>query len=185
MSGFTIVELLIVIVVIAILATISIVAYTGIQNRAAQAAILSEATQWKKLLQAYKAANGGYPLPVAIGDPLTSGGPGINSQNAYCLGTGFLMISGTSYCYSVSPTGDWRVQESTGAHLISQLSTVGIPPTNTKKYMYGSVAGPWLRYYSANDVQIYTTFSAGTTCPGGMQAAFGDSSRQDCYYLLN
>lgn len=33
-SGFTIVELLIVIVVIAILATISVVAYTGIQSRA-------------------------------------------------------------------------------------------------------------------------------------------------------
>jgi prepilin-type N-terminal cleavage/methylation domain-containing protein len=32
MSGFTIVELLIVIVVIAILAAISVVAYTGIQN---------------------------------------------------------------------------------------------------------------------------------------------------------
>ena len=33
-SGFTIVELLIVVVVIAILAAISIVAYAGIQNRA-------------------------------------------------------------------------------------------------------------------------------------------------------
>ena len=33
-SGFTIVELLIVIVVIAILAAITIVAYNGIQNRA-------------------------------------------------------------------------------------------------------------------------------------------------------
>jgi prepilin-type N-terminal cleavage/methylation domain-containing protein len=33
-SGFTIVELLIVIVVIAILAALSVVAYNGIQNRA-------------------------------------------------------------------------------------------------------------------------------------------------------
>lgn len=32
-SGFTIVELLIVVVVIAILAAITVVAYTGIQNR--------------------------------------------------------------------------------------------------------------------------------------------------------
>ncbi len=40
--GFTIVELLIVIVVIAILAAISVVAYTGIQNRANDAAVKSD-----------------------------------------------------------------------------------------------------------------------------------------------
>lgn len=39
--GFTIVELLIVIVVIAVLAAISVVAYAGIQNRARDSAIMS------------------------------------------------------------------------------------------------------------------------------------------------
>lgn len=184
-GGFTIVELLIVIVVIAILATISVVAYTGIQRRAQTSAILSEASQWKKLLIAYKAANGSYPLPVASGDPLTSGGPGVEALNAYCLGTGFPSVGGTAYCYSAASGGDWRVAETTGSYLITQLSTIGSPPANTTKYRFGNVTGPWLRYYGAHDVQVYTSFPSGTTCPAGMLTAWGDEVRQDCFFSLN
>ena len=43
--GFTIVELLIVIVVIAILAAVSVVAYTGIQDRARQSKVSSDISQ--------------------------------------------------------------------------------------------------------------------------------------------
>lgn len=60
-KGFTIVELLIVIVVIAILATISIVAYNGIQQRAHNAQTVTAAKEILKLLQLYKADNGDYP----------------------------------------------------------------------------------------------------------------------------
>lgn len=60
--GFTIVELLIVIVVIAILAAISIVSYNGIQQRANNTAIINAASQSLKLVQGYIAANGTYPL---------------------------------------------------------------------------------------------------------------------------
>ena len=59
--GFTIVELLIVIVVIAILATISIAAYTNIQQRAKNTAIINAASQSLKMIEAYIAANGTYP----------------------------------------------------------------------------------------------------------------------------
>jgi prepilin-type N-terminal cleavage/methylation domain-containing protein len=61
-GGFTIVELLIVIVVIAILATISIVAYTGIQNRAKTSAGNELASQVAKKLEAYYAINSAYPI---------------------------------------------------------------------------------------------------------------------------
>ena len=44
--GFTIVELLIVIVVIAILASISIVAYNGVQQRARTTALQSDVRSW-------------------------------------------------------------------------------------------------------------------------------------------
>lgn len=59
-KGFTIVELLIVIVVIAILAAISIVAYTGIQSRARTSAGQQLASQVAKKMEIYNAVNGSY-----------------------------------------------------------------------------------------------------------------------------
>lgn len=64
-KGFTIVELLIVIVVIAILAAISIVAYTGIQDRARNSASLELANQVAGKARALHAITGSYPANVA------------------------------------------------------------------------------------------------------------------------
>lgn len=60
-KAFTIVELLIVIVVIAILASISIVAYNGIQNRANIVKINADLNSINKAIQLYYAENGTYP----------------------------------------------------------------------------------------------------------------------------
>jgi len=68
--GFTIVELLIVIVVIAILAAIVIVAYNGVQRRANASTAKSNAEGVQKVVEAYAAdtgaGNGSYPTLVQL-----------------------------------------------------------------------------------------------------------------------
>lgn len=60
-SGFTIVELLIVIVVIGILAAITIVAFNGVQSRARTSQVNSTLSNYKKAMQAYKVRVGELP----------------------------------------------------------------------------------------------------------------------------
>lgn len=97
LHGFTIVELLIVIVVIAILAAIVMVAYNGIQNRAHAAAAQSAASDLSKLLSLSYATNSSYPADLSTinnGQPMpTSGG----TTYSYHQGSG-----GSSYCATVT-----------------------------------------------------------------------------------
>lgn len=65
-QGFTIVELLIVIVVIAILAAISVAAYTGIQNRANDSAVQSDLSNFAKQIQLVAADTGNFPAGGAV-----------------------------------------------------------------------------------------------------------------------
>jgi prepilin-type N-terminal cleavage/methylation domain-containing protein len=82
-AGFTIVELLIVIVVIAILAAISIVAFNGAIQRANTSAIAAKEDQAKKKLEIYKVDNGAYPPDQATFDSLINQTPSDKFYTTY------------------------------------------------------------------------------------------------------
>lgn len=114
-NGFTIVELLIVIVVVAILAAITVVAFNGVQQRAQNTARIAQAEKMYKYLRAYVALNGSDQLKAQLpvgGSPVT-----------YCLGTGYTdVVEGSGVgCYVNS--GGQSVSSNTT--LDSALQSVG------------------------------------------------------------
>jgi len=87
--GFTIVELLIVIVVIAILAAITIVAYNGVQKRANASAAQSGANILQKKAEAYNASQSSYPVSTS-----TTGTANFNSvAESSLIGSGLSLTS--------------------------------------------------------------------------------------------
>lgn len=72
-KGFTIVELLIVIVVIGILAAITIVAYNGIQDRARTTSLTADLAKAAKLLAITQADTGSYPTTIPASMKYTPG----------------------------------------------------------------------------------------------------------------
>lgn len=88
-SGFTIVELLIVIVVIGILAAIIIAVYNGIQTRAQTTAVKSDLTNAAKQMELAKVDSGSYPTQFPP-DTRASSGDGMSlaqtgDANTFCI----------------------------------------------------------------------------------------------------
>ena len=96
-TGFTIVELLIVIVVIGILAAIVIVTFSGLQRRASIAGIQSDLTHAAKSFAAIQAETGAYPgvMPVEV---KTSPGTSITLVYSHAVYSGLSPVqSGVLY----------------------------------------------------------------------------------------
>lgn len=118
--GFTIVELLIVVVVIAILAAITIVSYNGITNRANGSSAKSAAANVQKKIELYATEESRYPVTAAELTGSTSKSyylpssafgnvdptPGDNGTNPNRKGTGFVRVQAckSSTTDALSPT---------------------------------------------------------------------------------
>lgn len=152
--GFTIVELLIVIVVIAILAAISIVAYNGIQQRANNTARISNASNAIKLVKAYMAAYGNVPS--------TTG----NS----CVGNGF--ANNNTRCWGIdSATPSTRNSTLNDVELIK----VGSLPTNTTPPVQTSA------WQALGPVYLYnTSYTVDGTSNPLLMLYFLDGANQEC-----
>lgn len=158
-AGFTIVELLIVIVVIAILATISIVAYNGVQDRAEASKTAVAVKAYKKAFTMYKVDKGVYP-----------------STGGFCLGDQYGVFTGgsTPSCrYSSAPlddTGGASARDGLRPYLGGQL-----PMPSTKFLHSGTTEFVGAHFYGSaynytldgNPVVAIEYYITGTTCPIG------------------
>lgn len=157
-SGFTIVELLIVIVVIGILAAITIVAFNGVQERARNTKTITAVKEYIKLYSSYAVDYDVYP-----------------GSGNYCLGTGYT----DGLCW------DNRVYaENAAANTGLQIYAKSLPnPSTTRVYrnsVDGSRAG--ILYVSPNNLR-YQLEGVDTQCgiPGATRTfTAGQSLGPEC-----
>lgn len=139
--GFTIVELLIVIVVIAILAAITIVAYNGVQKRANASAAQSGANILQKKAEAFNASQSKYPTTTADFNSVAESsliGSGLSLIGTPVAGTGKTSLK-YEYCIlgSTAPT---TASTATGARITYwDYNTAAVP--GTAQVLMGDAAG--------------------------------------------
>ena len=143
-SGFTIVELLIVIVVIGILAAITIVAYNGIQQRGRDTRMISDLTNASKQLELYNVDNVSFPTSVPqlknIGIRF-SVNPAVNT----------VMYCGDNSGYAIFTTENgkqYKMQKGQSAMIQTpNLSWSGTPLCSTTPYPAFSWGDFWVANY--------------------------------------
>ena len=152
-KGFTIVELLIVIVVIAILATVTVVAFNGVQQRARNTNRIATAKNFVSMINQYVVMNGRMPGNAAFaGEP--------------CLGRDV-----NNRCKGVDPVDVTNGNHSTpDPQLDSDLRTISNIPVvtsqpikTTNSYYIKAYVGPILsgdtsRYVDGKQVSVAVTY---------------------------
>lgn len=163
-KGFTIVELVIVIVVIGILATLAIVIYGDTQRRAHNAKTISDASAWHRIITTYKAVNKRLPddwtcLGQSVNEfpPTGDFGAGICEKELF-VGSGW--------------SSEYKTVSATATLTKMRNQITNLPAAGSPVYKSGSAAIRGLVYRVVSDPTQVTYPGAyimytlkGETCP--------------------
>ena len=169
-TGFTIVELLIVIVVIAILAAITIVAYNGIQARAQESTVRNDLASASKKLHLFNVDNSRFPNSVAelatVGIDISNGAyalwPDVAVNLGYCSkpdysGYALFAMTRSGTRLMIQESGTVKVDttgttwDSTTGTLGTQCSAAGYSVNFTHGYVRtDTTTGPWRAWAGGN-----------------------------------
>jgi prepilin-type N-terminal cleavage/methylation domain-containing protein len=162
--GFTIVELLIVIVVIGILASVTVVAYGGVKTRANNTARYQEVMSWHKLMQSYIAQEGKLP-PIADG--------------SYCLGAGFPDGDGVAggECRDYAANWTTTYHETGNTTLMTELKKIATTVPNGPRTPVNGTVGPYITTYPGS-YTITTVFNGNNAseCKAPMFYSWSDGN---------
>lgn len=179
-NGFTIVELLIVIVVIAILASISVVAYNGVQQRARTSQTTTALAAWIKGIKLYRTEKGVWP------------------NGWVCLGSGYgygpsgTDATGVAQCRQ-DAAGSGLIENTTFTNSVKPFMGNGIPtPAMVTGYLNDNQWRRGLSYaYGGGDgtqVYIFATYEGDITCPSAPGVESTSKSlwggNTNCIYFL-
>lgn len=197
--GFTIVELLIVIVVIAILAAVTIAAFNGMQQRAVKSSLNNALSNKVKQLELDKVTRGSFTASLAsLQNSTDSGSSGVEYQytsdgTSYCVtatmrGTAMFVSSSNSQATEGVCTGhdapvsgpitDPVVHTQTATHTVTQIAgETGVNIPITINYTLQPTDYVFVLFNSRNNTNI-TLRNGATTIPNIYDRSMGNSGYQ-------
>ena len=162
--GFTIVELLVVVLIIAVIATLSTMSYGAMQKRSLNIAQLEDMNQVSKAMETYRAKNGYWPPATASAD------------GGYCLGVGY--PSGRCRDHAAAFPNSYAESDRT---ITDALATVTTMP-NKQRTIVNGTTGPYMQVFSENQYRLVGVLRA-ETCPKPYVVEWNDPSSDKilCY----
>ena len=155
-AGFTIVELLVVIVVIGVLAAIALVSYTGISQKAVASSLQSDLTSASQQLKMFYTDNGTYPTSMAMVSGSFCPTP---ADARYCLKSS----PGNTYSYSSSSPWTAFTLTATNGSLVYRIADTYPPGQVTPLTAISATSGT---------VQSGSLLTAGSLSPSGAMASY-------------
>ncbi|MBH1980475.1 prepilin-type N-terminal cleavage/methylation domain-containing protein [Candidatus Saccharibacteria bacterium] len=162
--GFTIVEIIIVCVVVAILASIGIVSWSATLRNSRDDVRASEHKDWAKRFETFRSKNTVYP---------NANDSGVAITGEHCLGTGFP----SGRCKG----GGSPITENATSTIMQQLAKVGTLPIYKHTAARGYV-GPWVQFITGTPgaIRVYHSYE-NTDCPTGIAKDTSYAGATICY----